>query len=69
MPSFVSVVATIIALAAAFVAFMQWQTALQKVAVDALEERLNIYENIIAIVAEFSGSAQFPIDLHRLKWR
>ncbi len=35
MPSFVSVVATIIAFAAAFVAFMQWRTTLQKVAVVA----------------------------------
>ncbi len=60
-----AVVTTIVAIAAVFISAMQWLTAKQKIAADSLEERLDIYEGIVAIVSEFSSHGNFAIELHQ----
>ncbi|MGJ4899366.1 MULTISPECIES: hypothetical protein [unclassified Bradyrhizobium] len=60
-----AVITTIVAIAAVLISAMQWLTAKQKIAVDALENRLEIYEDIVSMVAEFSGSGNFPVELHK----
>lgn len=58
-------VTTVVAAAAVIVSAMQWIIARQKIAAGALEERLDIYEEIVSIISDFASTGTFPVALHQ----
>jgi hypothetical protein len=64
MLSVIASVTVTVGLLGAIIAFMQWRTAQQKVVLDILHERFDVYKELIRIVGEFGATAKFPIKLH-----
>lgn len=58
-------VTTVVAAAAVIVSAMQWIIARQRIAAGALEERLDIYEEIVSIISDFASTRTFPVALHQ----
>jgi hypothetical protein len=50
----------------ATIAYFQWRTAHQKVALDILEKRFTIYNELRTIVAEFQKHADFSLEDQRI---
>jgi hypothetical protein len=53
-------IATVVGIVGALIAYFQWRTAQQKVAVDLFEKRYEIYGDLRRIVSEFLTTAEFP---------
>jgi hypothetical protein len=49
----------------AAITFMQWRTAQQKSVFDILEDRFEIYSELVDIVNTFGGSGRFDVALHK----
>ena len=55
----------VVGLVGVAITLMQWRTAQQKAVLDILEDRFQIYSDLVDIVAEFGGSGRFEVALHK----
>ena len=57
-------VTAVVAVAAVAVAYLQWRTAHQKVALDVMVKRFEIYEKLRELVSNYLRTAAFPMEDH-----